>query len=127
MVYLFNLVVYMFVSVVSALFDTGNYGIIAMVNIPVVVVLYTTRAAVISPACIVTYGSDKFALKFPAIIRSSPHDCLLIATITISMVEALLGVQEIPPLPPCHELVRILYNLKHIVRTLYRLSPVLSA
>ena len=46
----------MFVDMVAALIDTGNYGIIAMIKRPVVVVRYATRAAVISSACIVTYG-----------------------------------------------------------------------
>ena len=54
----------MFVDVVAALIDTGNSGIIEMINIPVVVVPYVTRSSVIFSVCIVPYGSEKFALEF---------------------------------------------------------------
>ena len=47
MVYLVTLVVYMFVDIVSALVNTENSVIIAMINTPIVVVPYVTRAAVI--------------------------------------------------------------------------------
>ena len=50
MVYLVNLVFNVFVDVAAALVDTGNYGLITMVNIPVVVVPDITRAAIISSA-----------------------------------------------------------------------------
>ena len=50
MVYLVNLVANVFVDVAAALVDTGNSGLVAMVNIPVVLVPDTTRAAIISSA-----------------------------------------------------------------------------
>ena len=65
MVYLVTFVVYVFMDVVYALVDNGNYVIISMINIPVVVVPDGTRSAIIYSACIVPYGSDKFSLKFP--------------------------------------------------------------
>ena len=46
-VYLVTLVVYMFVDIVYDLVHTGNYVIIAIINTPVAVVPYMTRAAVI--------------------------------------------------------------------------------
>ena len=126
LIYLVTLVVYMLVDVVSALIDTVKYVIISMINRTVVVFTDTIRAAVISSACIVPYDSDKFSLRFPAISRSSPHVRLLIAATTYSMAEAFLGAHKIPPLPLCHQMVRILYNPKPIVRTASCLSPVPS-
>ena len=64
MVYLVTLVVYLFVDIVSALVNTENSVIIAMINTQILVVPYVTWAAVIYSACIVPYGSDKLALNF---------------------------------------------------------------
>ena len=97
----------MFVDIVYALVHTGNPGFIAMINTPVVAVSDARRTSVIYSACIVPYGSDKLVLKIPAVSRSSPSGRLLMATTISSMVEALLGAHNIPPLSPCRQLVRI--------------------
>ena len=123
MIFLDTLVVDMFVDVVYVLVYTGHAEIIAMINKQVVVVTYMTRAAIISSACIVTYSSTKFLLKFPATSRSSPWGRLLMAAKTSSMVEASLGANVIPPLPPFPHMVRIVYDPNQIVRTASCLSP----